>query len=290
MVRTQEGFANNVFNRGPRKGGGTKGKRPEQFATNRRKGTPRRKNLNLNFYREARELQGFKKLKDKDGNLISLTHGSAPGGKAGRKAFANIIPKLAFARIVRDIVRDYGEYRIQASALLALQEGAEMKIVETLARAGAMSIHASRQTLMLRDIFLYIWTMQEKCMTGHKYNDRLQEIPAPQRMITQLNAAERRKKKQKAPEAESEESESESESEESDDGGSADGSAHGREQEQDSDDDDDYHEEMDTSGDESDDLSGRESDEVLEASDSNEPDLARDDDDGSGSDTDESVA
>ena len=290
MVRTQEGFANNVFNRGPRKGGGKKGiKLPAQFAENRRKGTPRRKNLSLNFYREARELQGFKKLKDKDGNLLSLTHGSAPGGKAGRKAFANIIPRLPFARIVRDIMREYGDFRIQAGALQALQEGAEMKIVETFDRSGAFSIHASRQTLMLRDVFLYIWTMQEKCMTGHKYNDRLQEIPAPQRMITQLNAAERRKKKKKAPE---EESESE---EESDDGtGSADhGSDGGREQEEDSDDDDDYHEEkMDASGDESDDASEGESDEVEEASDSNEPDeVARDDDnDDDGSDTDASVA
>ena len=198
MVRTSENanFSNNVFNRASVKGGGYKGKgpqvakaikRPEQFP-GRRKGTPKR-TPTANFLKETKKYIGYNQQKDRAGNVVNFTHATALGGKIGRLAYDPLIPKISFQRVVRDISNAYKPgIKWQLAALSALQEATEMCIVELFDGSGDNCIHASRQTVMVRDAALYIRTKNEKCMIGHPYANRHYEIPAPPRMITQVNA------------------------------------------------------------------------------------------------------
>ncbi|XP_028047241.1 histone H3.3 [Monomorium pharaonis] len=69
-----------------------------------------------------------------------------------------LIPKLSFARLVRDIIRDIFPRdeiaRIQATALEALQEATEMYIVQFFEDAVLLALHAKRVTLMRNDMIL----------------------------------------------------------------------------------------------------------------------------------------
>lgn len=84
-----------------------------------------------------------------------------------RKTLANIrmlqsttklsIPKLSFARLVREIFQNFKtEYRVQAVALEALQEAMEWYIVKLLSDANRCCAHAGRVTLQPRDIHLVL--------------------------------------------------------------------------------------------------------------------------------------
>lgn len=66
------------------------------------------------------------------------------------------IPKLCFARLVREIMQSVGgmDYRIQGLALSALQEAAEMYLVHFFEDSNLASAHARRITLMTRDMQL----------------------------------------------------------------------------------------------------------------------------------------
>lgn len=65
-----------------------------------------------------------------------------------------LIPKLPFARLVREILwRITGEhYLMQAIALQVLQEAAEAVLVSVLEGANVLAQHTRRVTLMNRDI------------------------------------------------------------------------------------------------------------------------------------------
>lgn len=69
-----------------------------------------------------------------------------------------LIPKLPFARLVRQIVLDYQpidqSFRFQAEALMALQEAAESFLVHLFEDTNLCAIHARRVTIMPRDIYL----------------------------------------------------------------------------------------------------------------------------------------
>lgn len=66
------------------------------------------------------------------------------------------IPKLRFARLVREIMQSCGgmEYRIQGLALSALQEASEVYLVQYFEDSYACSTHARRITLQPRDMEL----------------------------------------------------------------------------------------------------------------------------------------
>lgn len=69
-----------------------------------------------------------------------------------------LIPKLAFARVVREIVqeRTHGDnsYRIQSLALAALQEATEMYITHYFEDSYKCSFHGKRITLQPKDMQL----------------------------------------------------------------------------------------------------------------------------------------
>ncbi|XP_003701687.2 histone H3.3-like isoform X1 [Megachile rotundata] len=75
-----------------------------------------------------------------------------------RKRVSLIIPKLSFARLVRDILFDLFPRqdirRLQANAILALQEAAEAYIVQFFEDCILLSQHAKRMTLMINDMIL----------------------------------------------------------------------------------------------------------------------------------------
>ncbi|PNF24167.1 histone H3-like centromeric protein A [Cryptotermes secundus] len=67
-----------------------------------------------------------------------------------------LIPKLPFARVVREIIMTLvpGDYRIQKLALEALQEAAEMYVVQFFEDSLLCAVHAKRVTLMASDLQL----------------------------------------------------------------------------------------------------------------------------------------
>ncbi|KAL6258709.1 hypothetical protein P5V15_010659 [Pogonomyrmex californicus] len=75
-----------------------------------------------------------------------------------RKTTHFLIPKLSFARVVREIILDIFPRqditRIQASALEALQEATEMYLVQFFEDSVLLALHAKRVTLMRNDMIL----------------------------------------------------------------------------------------------------------------------------------------
>ncbi|XP_020289360.1 histone H3.3-like [Pseudomyrmex gracilis] len=75
-----------------------------------------------------------------------------------RKTTHFLIPKLPFARVVREIIIDLFPRqeitKIQASALEALQEAAEMYLVQFFEDSVLLALHAKRVTLMRNDMIL----------------------------------------------------------------------------------------------------------------------------------------
>jgi len=66
-----------------------------------------------------------------------------------------LIPKLAFLRLVREVAQDYTNApRFQASAVDALQEAAEVYLVELFQNTLLCAVHAKRVTIMPKDIQL----------------------------------------------------------------------------------------------------------------------------------------
>lgn len=74
-----------------------------------------------------------------------------------QKSVDMLIPKKPFQRLAREVVQDMprkNDFRMQASALLALQEATEDYITNLFMNANLGCIHAKRVTLFPRDIQL----------------------------------------------------------------------------------------------------------------------------------------
>ncbi|XP_047479579.1 histone H3.3-like [Penaeus chinensis] len=65
-----------------------------------------------------------------------------------------LVPKLPFSRLIKEILQQFGSYRLQSMALMALQEAAEAYVIGLLEMANLCSIHAKRVTLYPKDIKL----------------------------------------------------------------------------------------------------------------------------------------
>ena len=66
-----------------------------------------------------------------------------------------MLPRLPFARLIREIASNYmQEVRFQSSALDALQEAAEAYIVHLFEDSILCALHANRVTLMKKDLML----------------------------------------------------------------------------------------------------------------------------------------
>jgi histone H3 len=72
-----------------------------------------------------------------------------------QKAYNNLLPRLPFQRLVREVAQDYkSSIRFQANALLALQEGAEAFLVGLFQDTNLCAIHAKRVTISPKDMQL----------------------------------------------------------------------------------------------------------------------------------------
>ena len=90
-------------------------------------------------------------------------HCYRPGTRALReiafyqKRYGLLVSKLAFARLFREILYDEikkKDFRVQASAILAAQEGSEAYLVGLLEDSNLCAIHGRRVTIMPKDIQL----------------------------------------------------------------------------------------------------------------------------------------
>jgi len=72
-----------------------------------------------------------------------------------QKSTEVLIRRLPFQRLVREIAQDVRtDLRFQATALMALQEAAEAHLVGLFESTNLCAIHASRQTIMPKDMQL----------------------------------------------------------------------------------------------------------------------------------------
>ena len=67
------------------------------------------------------------------------------------------IRKLSFQRLVKEVVMQMfqQQYRFQSTALLALQEASEQFLVNMFEKVNHIAIHANRQTIMSKDVYLW---------------------------------------------------------------------------------------------------------------------------------------
>ena len=68
-----------------------------------------------------------------------------------------LIRKLPFQRLVKEVVVQMfqTQYRFQSTALLALQEASEDFLVNMFEKVNHIAIHANRQTIMSKDVYLW---------------------------------------------------------------------------------------------------------------------------------------
>mgnify|MGYP006101209417 CR=1 FL=1 len=95
------------------------------------------------------------------GPVAPRPHRYKPGTVALReirryqKSTEMLIKRLPFQRLVREIAQDVRtDLRFQATALMALQEAAEAHLVGLFESTNLCAIHASRQTIMPKDMQL----------------------------------------------------------------------------------------------------------------------------------------
>ncbi|GFG33582.1 hypothetical protein Cfor_03476 [Coptotermes formosanus] len=101
--------------------------------------------------------------KDKSGSTSTMIRRRfRPGTRAlmeirkYQKSTNFLIPKLPFARLVKEIIMAFvpHDYRIRTLALEALQEAAEMYVVQFFEDSLLCAVHAKRVTLMANDLQL----------------------------------------------------------------------------------------------------------------------------------------
>ena len=68
-----------------------------------------------------------------------------------------LIRKLSFQRLVKEVVMQMfqQQYCFQSTALLALQEASEQFLVNIFEKVNHIAIHANRQTIMSKDVYLW---------------------------------------------------------------------------------------------------------------------------------------
>ena len=68
-----------------------------------------------------------------------------------------LLRKLPFQRLVREVVWQVAnkDYRMQSTALLAMQEAAEAHLVQMFSEVNDIAIHGRRVTIMPKDIMLW---------------------------------------------------------------------------------------------------------------------------------------
>jgi histone H3 len=94
--------------------------------------------------------QGIKKVRRFRPGTVALRE-----IKRYQKSSDLLLRKLPFQRLVREIASGYrGDLRFQSSALSALQEASEAYLVGLFEDTMLCSLHASRVTVMERDILL----------------------------------------------------------------------------------------------------------------------------------------
>ena len=103
---------------------------------------------------------------------VRKAHRFRPGTVALReirryqKSTELLIRKLPFQRLVREIMAEFSireNMRIQASAVAALQEAAEMYLTGLFDDTNLIAIHAKRVTIMPRDMKLALRLRGERC-------------------------------------------------------------------------------------------------------------------------------
>lgn len=121
-----------------------------------------------------------KKKAPAGGVKVPKPHRYRPGTVALReikryqKSTDLLIRKLPFQRLVREIAQDFkNDLRFQGNAILALQEAAEMHLVEIFENTQLCAVHAKRITIMPKDIQLARRVAGE---TSDGYNPRLQAM------------------------------------------------------------------------------------------------------------------
>ena len=74
-----------------------------------------------------------------------------------QKSTELLIRKLPFQRLVKEVVCQMFnmQYRFQSTALLALQEASEQFLVNMFEKVNHIAIHANRQTIMSKDVYLW---------------------------------------------------------------------------------------------------------------------------------------
>ncbi len=92
---------------------------------------------------------------------VKKTHRYRPGTVALReirqyqKSTQLLLRKLPFQRLIRELSSDFmSDLRIQASALLALQEASEAYLIGLFEDSNLCALHAERVTILPRDIQL----------------------------------------------------------------------------------------------------------------------------------------
>lgn len=92
---------------------------------------------------------------------VKRTHRYRPGTVALReirrfqRSTDLLIRKLPFQRLVREIMLEFkNDYRIQSTALMALQEAAEAYLVTVFEDTNLCAIHAKRVTIQPKDMQL----------------------------------------------------------------------------------------------------------------------------------------
>ena len=104
-----------------------------------------------------------KKTKKQGSGKVRKPYRYRPGTVALRqiqkyqKSTELLIRKIPFQRLVREVVYQMNkkDYRIQSTALLALQEASEDYLVHMFNQCNQIAIHGKRTTLMVKDILLW---------------------------------------------------------------------------------------------------------------------------------------
>ncbi|KAK9722318.1 Core histone H2A/H2B/H3/H4 [Popillia japonica] len=111
-------------------------------ASKRKANTPKRKNPTTDMIVLGKKFKVSKKVLREIRTLQTSTH--------------NIIPKLPFARLVKEIFLEHGpaNLRIQAAALEALQVAVEMYMMDVFEDSNLCALHCKRVTLFVRDMQL----------------------------------------------------------------------------------------------------------------------------------------
>lgn len=72
-----------------------------------------------------------------------------------QKGTGVLLPKLPFRRLVRELADEhYVGYKVQESALLAMQEAAEAYLVDLFMDSNSCAVHAKRVTITPKDMKL----------------------------------------------------------------------------------------------------------------------------------------